>query len=114
MKNNMVKKLLTLALAGAMTLSLAACGSKSDDSSNDAQQGGDLNAAASAGIGDRDALDVLDDIAAAGQLQGIRLPAQDLAGQSARIGDGDGLGTAHGGDQFPPQQLAVYGIYLFL
>ena len=39
MKNNMVKKLLTLALAGAMTLSLAACGSKSDDSSNDAQQG---------------------------------------------------------------------------
>lgn len=41
MKNNMVKKLLTLALAGAMTLSLAACGSKSDDSSNDAQQGGD-------------------------------------------------------------------------
>ena len=41
MKNNMVKKLLPLALAGAMTLSLAACGSKSDDSSNDAQQGGD-------------------------------------------------------------------------
>ena len=41
MKNNMVKKLLTLALAGAMTLSLAACGSRSDDSSNDAQQGGD-------------------------------------------------------------------------
>ena len=41
MKNNMVKKLLTLALAGAMTLSLAACGSKSADSSNDAQQGGD-------------------------------------------------------------------------
>lgn len=41
MKNNMVKKLLTLALAGAMTLSLAACGSKSDGSSNDAQQGGD-------------------------------------------------------------------------
>ena len=41
MKNNMVKKLLTLALAGAMTLSLAACGSKSDNSSNDAQQGGD-------------------------------------------------------------------------
>lgn len=38
MKNNMVKKLLTLALTGAMTLSLAACGSKSDDSSNDAQQ----------------------------------------------------------------------------
>ena len=41
MKNNMVKKLLTLALAGAMTLSLAACDSKSDNSSNDAQQGGD-------------------------------------------------------------------------
>ena len=38
MKNNIVKKLLTLALTGAMTLSLAACGSKSDDSSNDAQQ----------------------------------------------------------------------------
>ena len=41
MKNNMMHKLLTLALAGVMTLSLAACGSKSDDSSNDAQQGGD-------------------------------------------------------------------------
>ena len=41
MKNNMVKKFLTLALAGAMTLSLAACGSKSDEGSNDAQQGGD-------------------------------------------------------------------------
>lgn len=41
MKNNMVTKFLTLALAGAMTLSLAACGSKSDEGSNDAQQGGD-------------------------------------------------------------------------
>ncbi len=28
MKNNMMHKLLTLALAGAMTLSLAACGAK--------------------------------------------------------------------------------------
>ena len=28
MKNNMMHKLLTLALAGVMTLSLAACGSK--------------------------------------------------------------------------------------
>ena len=28
MKNNMMKKLLTLVLAGAMTLSLAACGAK--------------------------------------------------------------------------------------
>ena len=35
MKNNMMKKLLTLVLAGAMTLSLAACGAKdhpADDS----------------------------------------------------------------------------------
>ena len=31
MKNNMMKKLLTLVLAGAMTLSLAACGGKADD-----------------------------------------------------------------------------------
>ena len=30
MKNNMMKKLLTLVLAGAMTLSLAACGGKAD------------------------------------------------------------------------------------
>ena len=30
MKNNMMHKLLTLALAGVMTLSLAACGSKTD------------------------------------------------------------------------------------
>ena len=38
MKNNMVKKLLTLALAGVMTLSLAACGSKTDNGGSDAQQ----------------------------------------------------------------------------
>ena len=41
MKNNMVKKLLTLALAGAMTLSLAACGIKRDYSRNYAQMVGD-------------------------------------------------------------------------
>ena len=38
MKNNMMHKLLTLALAGAMTLSLAACGSKTDNGGSDAQQ----------------------------------------------------------------------------
>ena len=38
MKNNMMHKLLTLALAGVMTLSLAACGSKTDNGGNDAQQ----------------------------------------------------------------------------
>ncbi len=38
MKNNMVTKFLTLALAGAMTLSLAACGSKTDNGGSDAQQ----------------------------------------------------------------------------
>ena len=38
MKNNMMHKLLTLALAGVMTLSLAACGSKTDNGGSDAQQ----------------------------------------------------------------------------
>ena len=38
MKNNMVTKFLTLTLAGAMTLSLAACGSKTDNGGSDAQQ----------------------------------------------------------------------------
>ena len=38
MKNNMLHKLLTLALAGVMTLSLAACGSKTDNGGSDAQQ----------------------------------------------------------------------------
>ena len=38
MKNNMMYKLLTLALAGVMTLSLAACGSKTDNGGSDAQQ----------------------------------------------------------------------------
>ena len=38
MKNNMMHKLLTLALAGVMTLSLAACGSKADNGGSDAQQ----------------------------------------------------------------------------
>ena len=44
MKNNTMKKLLTLVLAGAMTLSLAACGSKSGDNGNDAQPNGDESA----------------------------------------------------------------------
>ena len=39
MKNNMMHKLLTLALAGVMTLSIAACGSKTDNGGSDAQQG---------------------------------------------------------------------------
>ncbi len=38
MKNNMMHKLLTLALAGVMTLSIAACGSKTDNGGSDAQQ----------------------------------------------------------------------------
>lgn len=38
MKNNMMHKLLTLALVGVMTLSLAACGSKTDNGGSDAQQ----------------------------------------------------------------------------
>ena len=38
MKTNMMHKLLTLALAGVMTLSLAACGSKTDNGGSDAQQ----------------------------------------------------------------------------
>ena len=38
MKNNMMHKLLTLALAGVMPLSLAACGSKTDNDGSDAQQ----------------------------------------------------------------------------
>ena len=38
MKNYMMHKLLTLALAGVMTLSLAACGSKTDNGGSDAQQ----------------------------------------------------------------------------
>ena len=38
MKNNMMHKLLTLALAGVMTLSLAACGSNTDNGGSDTQQ----------------------------------------------------------------------------
>ncbi len=38
MKNNTMKKLLTLALAGAMTLSLAACGGKTTDDGSGAPQ----------------------------------------------------------------------------
>mgnify|MGYP000801889323 CR=1 FL=1 len=34
MKNNMMKKLLTMTLACAMTLSLAACGSKAESSAD--------------------------------------------------------------------------------
>ena len=40
MKNNMMKKLLTLVLAGAMTLSLAACGSKTDPNAGPADPAG--------------------------------------------------------------------------
>ena len=38
MKNNTMKKLLTLAFAGAMTLSLAACGGKTTDDGSGAPQ----------------------------------------------------------------------------
>src|SRR5699024_9790986 len=52
-----------------------------------------------AGVGNDDALDVLDDVVADSQPDLAGQSAQHLPGLGRRVGDGDGLGAAHGGDQ---------------
>lgn len=78
------------------------------------QQGGNFNTAAPAGVGDGDAFYILYNVAAAGQQQFVGLPAQHFAGQRPRVGDGNGLGTAHGGDQLAAQQFAVDSVSFFI
>ena len=52
-----------------------------------------------AGVGHDDALDILDDVVADSQPDLAGQSAQHLPGLGRRVGDGDGLGAAHGGDQ---------------
>ena len=51
------------------------------------------------GGGDDDRLDVLDDVAAELNPQGSGVGSQGVAEDGGGVGDGNGLGTAHGGDK---------------
>ena len=71
------------------------------------QSGGDggRDALQPAGVGDNDALHVFDQVAADLDGDSVRRAAQGPAGHRRAVGQGDGLGAAHGGDQLLPQDL---------
>ena len=69
--------------------------------------GGCLDALSAPGVGDHDALDILNDIAAGGYGDGLRERAQQLPGLGGAEGDGDGLGAAHGRHQLLGQDAEI-------
>ena len=73
----------------------------------DAHADGGGQAVESAGVGDHDALDVLDDVAADEEFDLLRQAPQDLTGLGAGIGQGDGFGTAHGRAQFFTENIYI-------
>ena len=85
---------------------------------NDPGGDGSLNAPQAAGVGDDDAFYVLDDIAADGDFDPVRQLRPAASGGvpsgSGAVGQGNGFGAAHGGNQFLPQKgkiLLVYGLF---
>ena len=72
---------------------------------HDAGGGRGLDALHAAGVGDDDALDVLDDVIADPQPDRAGQLAQHLPGLGGGVGDGDGFGAAHRGDQLLVQDL---------
>ena len=66
-----------------------------------AQHGAGVDPLEAAGVGDHHPLDVFDDVAAAGDHHLLGLLPQHLAGLGGGQGDGNGLGAAQGGYQFP-------------
>ena len=72
-----------------------------------AHSGGSLDALPTTGVGDYHALYVLDDIAAGRHGNGFGKRAQQLPGLGGAEGDGDGLGTAHGGHQLLGQDAEI-------
>ena len=67
--------------------------------------GGRLNSLQPSGVGHHHAFDVFDDVSAGLHQDFIRQAAQNLPRLGRAVGDGDGLGTAHGGHQLLPQDL---------
>ena len=61
-----------------------------------------LYAALVAGVGYRHALYVLDDVAAAGDLEVLRRGTQRVAREGGHVGHGDGLGATKGADKLTP------------
>ena len=74
---------------------------------HDANGGGGLQTAAAVGVGDHDALDVFDDVAAGLNNHPVGHLAKNLTGLGGAIGHGDGLGAAHGGHQLFVEDLKV-------
>ena len=65
-----------------------------------ARRGGAFHPAKAARMGDDDALDVLQDVAAHFDLSALGEHAQRLFRKGGGIGDGDGFGAAHRGHEF--------------
>ena len=81
-------------LQGAQHLQLAV-----GTAGHDARGHGGFDAVHAVGGGDDDGLDVLDDVAAQLHPQGSGVSPQGMAEDGGGVGNGDGLGTAHGGDK---------------
>ena len=74
---------------------------------HDAGSGGSLDALQTAGMGHHHAFDVFDDVAAAAHGEPFRQTAQHTAGLRRAVGNGDGLGASHGGDQLFGQDIQI-------
>ena len=74
------------------------------------QHGRGLNTVHTARVGHGHALDVLDDVARAGNIHMLGLATERLARQRRCIGNGNGLGTAERADKLAVQNIAERGI----
>ena len=74
------------------------------------QHGRGLNTVHTARVGHGHALDVLDDVARAGNIHMIGFATERLARQRRCIGNGNGLGTAERADKLAVQNIAKRGI----
>ena len=74
---------------------------------DNADSGGSFDALAAAGVGDDNALDIFDDVAAGGDGDFIRQAAEDGAGFGGTVGNGDGLGATHRGHQLPLEDFDI-------
>ena len=74
------------------------------------QHGRGFNAVHTARVGNGHALDVLDNVARAGNIHMIGLATERLARQRRCIGNGNGLGTAERADKLAVQNIAKRGI----
>ena len=79
-------------------------------SAHGAQHGRGLDAVHAPGVGNRNALDVLHDIARAGDLKRLGFAAQCLTGKRRGIGDGDRLGASERADELAVENGTVGGI----